>query len=167
MFAQDYKVGKEIPDMFSTFSNFDFTKYLDERNFSDEEGYEYIRFIDKTFSNLQLASSEDLSEIKGEWELVNYIDTGVFNMFAYRFQRVIIGWNSSLSVYGAVGPGSVYKYGDYYLTTWSAMGSIAPILLLNIIEDRLYLYTLEGSTWKLLPFHESGEVYLKKVLPSS
>lgn len=39
---------------------------------------------------------------------------------------------------------------------------IGLLVLLNIFDEKCFLYTLEDSTWILLPFHKGGNVYLKR-----
>jgi len=168
VFSQDLKVKQEIPDPMGFISNFDNIRFLDERKFSLEEEKEYSDFQNKVISSLKVTPIDEMYEYFGFWRFENF---SAVDYLGCCLQTAEIGWGAGeyavVELYGPVGPWEIYSYGKYYLTSFSSMGGIAPLLLMNFVEDRLYFYTLEGSTWKLLIYHKGGEIYLKKVLPSS
>ncbi len=169
----EFGVNNEIPDPFGRYSKYDYEKFLDERNYSIEEENEYFLFHQSMFSGLEVVNeAEEVQKLEGLWVPENNYKTDSFFYFDFYLQRVEIFMPADddkliLGLFGPVGAWGIYHYGDYYLSSMANMGSIVPPLLLNFIDGKCYFYTLEGSTWKLLPYHREGGVYLKKVLPNS
>jgi len=171
LFSNDISIPTEIYDPIGNINDFDSMRFLDERNFSVKEEMEYTNYLNNFISQLKVSNCEKMYSFFGEWKIVNPEKNPVYDYISYCLTGAEIGCGDGgttvLSLNGPVGPWEIYDYGEYYLSTFSTMGGIAPLLLLNFVNDRLYFYTLEGSTWKLLPFHKGGEAYLKKVLPNS
>ncbi len=171
LYSNDITVKKEIADPFGNQSIFDYEKFLNENNYSIQEGRDYIKFMDDIFSELEVIQNQNNYVLEGIWVSVNYIVPNQKNIFDFLLEKINISKDKNdylwLRLSGPFASWMIYKYGDYYISSWNGMGGIGPLLLINVIEDRCYFYTLEGSTWKLLPYHKGGDVYLEKVLPNS
>ena len=167
----DVTIKKEIADPVGNHSVFDYERFLNENNYSVQEGRDYLKFKGDIFSGLEVIKSQNYYVLEGDWSPVNYIESNQNNIFDFLLKKTSITKDENdnlwLSLSGPFGSWMIYKYGNYYISSWSGMGGIGPLLLINFVNGRCYFYTLEGSIWKLLPYHKGGDVYLEKVLPNS
>jgi hypothetical protein len=169
------EVPKIIIDLEINNSNiFDARKYYNENNFTDEQAYEYIKFIkiflDKS-AKLDENNKDLINRLTGTWNFINNTKNNNYDYIDFKSSYEEIGFLYD-SYYGysfrffGLGANPVYKKNEYIVSGIRTMGWIGPILRYEFQNEKMYLYILNMDKWELADFHEGGKNYFIKTSPT-
>lgn len=167
LYSDDFKVQQEIVDPMGNDCHFPYRRILQEKDLSENEETEYREFEDDFFLKLEpLVGYNEFRDTIGYWFPNNDSLIEDLNNLGIVSQglAIIPGAKELIFLkYNNREASKLYKYADYYVTQIPIEGrTIGLLVLLNICDEKCFLYTLEDRTWILLPFHKGGNVYWQR-----
>lgn len=142
--------------------------YNGQKDDASDEDFEYIcntaKKIAKFLSTLNKIEVSDYSQLIGNYKLINsdnkyIIDSN--NFFLNNYVSIISIDTRVLCFQSQSSTTEIYQ--DVNRSLFFRSRWIEVIRQLKFIDDKMYIYILDGDYWVLDPIHEGGKYFFKKV----
>ena len=166
LYSQDHILQQKITDPMGYSCNFSYRRILKNRNISSNTIGLYLELEESFFDKLEpLVGLNEYKDILGSWSPNNSLLGDELNSIGIRPQgiEIIIGTKELIFLkYNTREASKMYKYENYYIIKLPIEESIDLIILLDIFDNKCFLYSLEENAWLLFPSHKAGENFLQK-----
>ncbi|MDY4984657.1 MAG: hypothetical protein SO112_01395 [Treponema sp.] len=163
--ASDSKIPQKIPRIESELDNIFVEKLFDgQKDSASLEDYNYLcetsKRISDYLSDFECIKLEDYKELIGSWMLVDQTLTRVANnkkFFMSNMVQIVNIFENKLSFQNQSSTSLIYKDDNDNLVFKSKW--IEALRQIRIINNRMYIYILNGDYWELDRIHEDGKYF--------